>query len=80
MTSFTGERVWVEISGRDRVMGVVVEDFSDALPSDNVEVVIDRDHTAVAQRFAVALDDGGLVFVDQVTPIDQVIAVDQDDD
>ena len=46
----------------DRALaGEIVEDFGDLA---GTEVVIDDAHTARARRWAVALDDGQLVFVD----------------
>ena len=51
-------------------MGQIVEDFGDLA---GAEVVVDRQQTAKARRWAVALDDGGIAFVDDdaIEPIDQ---------
>lgn len=51
------------------VTGEIVEDFGSLA---GTEVVIDADHTARARRWAVVLDDGRVVFVDDdaVEPLD----------
>lgn len=43
------------------IAGEIVEDFGDLA---GTEVVIDDTHTARARRWAVALDDGQMTFVD----------------
>jgi hypothetical protein len=49
--------------------GEIVDDFGDLA---GAEVAVDHHHTARARRWAVALDDGGIAFLDDdaLEPID----------
>ncbi|HEX5143164.1 MAG TPA: hypothetical protein VFW21_04780 [Mycobacterium sp.] len=49
--------------------GQIVEDFGDLA---GAEVVVDADSTARSRRWAVALDDGRMVFLDddEMEPVD----------
>jgi hypothetical protein len=51
----------VRTTGEPKTTGQIVDDFGDDLAG--VEVVVDANQTAVARRWAVALDDGRVVFL-----------------
>jgi hypothetical protein len=64
-----GSRVVVVITDGSHKTGQIVEDFG---PLAGTEVVVDALLTVRSRRWAVALDDGGIGFVDDdaIAPID----------
>ncbi|MGW4479400.1 hypothetical protein [Rhodococcus triatomae] len=65
-----GEQVRIQIDGPDNTTvdatGMVVADYSDEIGDIGTDVGRDRAHP---HRYAIALDDGRLVFTDTITAI-----------
>jgi hypothetical protein len=59
----------VHVTDGSNTSGEIVDDFGDLA---GTEVAVDGHHTARARRWAVALDNGGLAFLDDdaLEPID----------
>ncbi|MET0897434.1 MAG: hypothetical protein ABWY45_05915 [Mycobacterium sp.] len=51
----------VRTTGEPKTTGQIVDDFGDLA---GVEVIVDATQTARSRRWAVALDDGRMVFLD----------------